>query len=439
MGTDKEEASESSNQSNYEAAVLDFLDREMAAVRPTKHREESGQEVDALVTDLIKQVITESDQTNAGLQSESGGLEDILSEFPPTTAEETPPVSEYPESSEKAANPPKEVRQDASAKLKQEIRPDEPFNPRIPNFALGMAPPRKVPMIAAACVVLLFAIGAAVYYLWGSSESSADVMEFQAAASAPAALRNIRMVVPATPPDQNTSEPSALPPAREPAAAQQTTPKPAEKSSPVPISGSAPAPPVKNVAISEPGTAAFAAGDRPTNPVLDRESVQVVVKPLTTQTSSPSPLTVASNIAIDKSVPPPMPDGISIANSVLERNPAQSVPVFLTGVKNPSPTSQTQTPASIGSRDLVPSVPISQVTPVYPELAIRSRTSGSVVLELQIDKEGRVVEATPISGPSVFYSESVKAAMQYRYRPATIDGTKVSSKSSVTMVFNLNR
>ena len=86
----------------------------------------------------------------------------------------------------------------------------------------------------------------------------------------------------------------------------------------------------------------------------------------------------------------------------------------------------------------MPSTLISQVTPAYPELAIRSRASGSVILELQIDKEGKVVEATPISGPSMFYNEAVKAAMQYRYRPATLDGKNVSSKCRVTMVFNLN-
>jgi protein TonB len=91
------------------------------------------------------------------------------------------------------------------------------------------------------------------------------------------------------------------------------------------------------------------------------------------------------------------------------------------------------------SRTPVPAVPISRVSPVYPELAIRARTSGSVVLDLQIDKSGRVVKATPVEGPSVFYDAAVKAVMKWRYKPATIGEANVASKTRVTMVFNLER
>jgi TonB family protein len=439
MGTNKEQTSESDDQANYEAAVLDFLDREMAAVQPNKHREESGQEVDALVTNLLRQVITESDQPSGGLKGISENLEDILLEFPSAEANEVPVGSENPESSDQTANLPMETRQEASVNPKQKIAARELFNPRLPNFALGMGPRRKIPIIIAASIGLLIVIGTAVYYLWGSSKSSADTLQYQAAASAPAARENTYMVVPATLKRQNMAEPVPPSPVRESVASQQSTPKPAKKSSAVSTSGPAPEHPSQNAASLEPEPVAFAAGDQSTNPVAAGYSALVIVKPLTTQASTSSPLTVASNLAIDKSVLPPMPDGISITSSALERNPAQSVPAILTGIKNPSPVSQTQTPAPAGSRDLVPSILISQVPPAYPELAIRSRTSGSVVLELQIDSEGKVIEVTPVSGPSVFYSEAVKAAMQYRYRPATLDGTHVSSKSRVTMVFNLKR
>jgi TonB family protein len=439
MGTNKEQTSESDDQANYEAAVLDFLDREMAAVQPNKHREESGEEVDALVTDLLKQVITESDQPSGGPTGISEDLEDILSEFPPAEANEVPAGSENLESSGQTAIPPIETRQEAPVNPKQEMPVGELFNPRLPNFALGMGPRRKIPIIIAASIGLLVVIGTAVYYLWGSSKGSADPQEYQAAASAPAAHENTYMVVPATLNRQNMDELAPPSPIPEPVAPQLSTPKPAKKSSAVSISSSASAYPGQNAASLEFEPDAYAAGDQPTDPALERDSALVVVKPLTTQTSTSSPLTVVPNLAIDKSILPPMPDGISITSSALERNPAQSVPALLTDIKNSSLVSQTQTPAPAGSRDLAPSVLISQVTPAYPELAIRSRISGSVVLELQIDSEGKVIEVTPVSGPSVFYSEAVKAAMQYRYRPARLDGRNVSSESRVTMVFNLNR
>ena len=85
----------------------------------------------------------------------------------------------------------------------------------------------------------------------------------------------------------------------------------------------------------------------------------------------------------------------------------------------------------------MPAVAISQVSPKYPEFALRTRTSASVVLELDIDKQGKVVKATPVSGPEMFHKEAINAAMQWRYRPASVGGTNVSSQVKVTFNFNL--
>ena len=132
-----------------------------------------------------------------------------------------------------------------------------------------------------------------------------------------------------------------------------------------------------------------------------------------------------------------MPDRITPANQIAGRNPELPVSAILTGIENANPTTQSPAPATEEPGNLVPSVLISKAIPVYPELAIRSRISGSVALDLQIDETGKVVEATPVSGPAVLYSEAVKAAMKCSYRPASINGKRVSSKSRITMVFNL--
>ena len=55
---------EPGSQNNYEAAVLDFLDKEMADVQSTMTENRQSEELDALVADLLKQVMTESDQTS---------------------------------------------------------------------------------------------------------------------------------------------------------------------------------------------------------------------------------------------------------------------------------------------------------------------------------------------------------------------------------------
>jgi len=78
-----------------------------------------------------------------------------------------------------------------------------------------------------------------------------------------------------------------------------------------------------------------------------------------------------------------------------------------------------------------------QTSPVYPEVALRTRASGSIVLELQIDDQGKVIKATPVSGPAIFHNAAVSAVMKWRYKPASIGGVNVSSQSRVTMAFNL--
>ncbi len=464
MGTNKEQTPESNNKANYEAAVLDFLDKEMAAVQqPNKKQNESGQEVDALVSDLLKQVITESDQLNGESLALSDNLEAALSEDPPLEVlpkPEDPPLEvlpkeakqEAPHTNEKFESPDKAAS--SAAKVKQDDGPAEPplespsstlFNPRTPGLALGPAPRRKIPMIAAASVCLLIGIGAAVFYLWGSSGNSADTQAFQPDAAVPLALENTNMDAPATLQQLNIAEPESSSSAAKIADSPQITSQPDRKAPSSRPSDSVPATPIRKAAAPKaadpkaappqvatpkaadpkPKPVAPAATDQSTGTTSDTESELPTVEFLTAQISAPSPLTAASNLNIDKSALPPMPDGIALANSALE--------------KNPELTSQSPAAGPAGSRNLVPSVLISQVSPAYPEVAIRSRTSGSVVLELQIDNEGKVVKATPVSGPSVFYSEAVKAAMQYRYRPATLDGKNVSSKSRVRMVFNLNR
>ena len=438
MGTNKEETPESGSQANYEAAVLDFLDREMAAVQPKSQQDQSGQEVDALVTDLLKQVITESDRPNDRPKAASETSEDILAEFPPAEAEQTPPgsgnaespdeassppISAIPESSDSATSHAEENGRNLGVEPRQQPQLEEPFNPRIPNFSLGMGPRRKAPMIAAASVCLLIAIGAAVYYLWGAPKNEADAAELQSAASVAVGSQNTFMLLPAASQKLNGTGLMSSSPAAKSSDSRQITPKPEREIPVASSSASGPAVPEQKAAASGPTRDDPSAAGLSTNPIPSSDSLPIIVKPLEAQTSSP--LEMASNLDIDKSVPPPMPERIALSNSVLEKNPAL--------------ISQARVPDAAGSRNLIPSVLISQVSPAYPQLAVSSRISGSVVLELHIDKEGKVVEATPVSGPSVFYNEAVKAAIQYRYRPATLDGTNVSSKSRVTMVFNLNR
>jgi len=75
------------------------------------------------------------------------------------------------------------------------------------------------------------------------------------------------------------------------------------------------------------------------------------------------------------------------------------------------------------------------VLPVYPEAVRRMGLSGTVVLDLQIDADGKVVKAVPVSGLAVLSAAAVNAVLQWRYKPASANGNNVPSQSRVSVIF----
>ena len=87
---------ESDSQSNYEAAVLDFLDNEMVDVQSTLTEKKQSEELDALVADLLHQVMTESEQAQTGeMIVSSENMKDLLAEFMPQQNTISLPESEH--------------------------------------------------------------------------------------------------------------------------------------------------------------------------------------------------------------------------------------------------------------------------------------------------------------------------------------------------------
>lgn len=471
MGTNKDETPESENRDIYEETVLNFLDQEMAAGQSNNQQSEQRQEVDELVTDLLKQVFTESDQQEVS----SSDLQDILAEFPSSMegqqdggqgavsgdsedpssrippvmeAEEIPPAGGYLESSHETQIYPEEVEQYSTADFMPETAPSQaPVSLGALGLGMNTALRRKIPVVAGALICLLIGIGVAIYHFRGSSKSVADTLESKPASPAAVTTENPSPIEPLVAEDSNTNsrpasrkpnltKPKSASSAQKETAAEKIPPKPAAKSTTASSGNSASAPAQKSP-TPKPGPAVITAANSTADPVSSTETMPVIRRFSTTQPSVPSPLTATSNLAIDKLTPPPMPDRITPANQASGRNPELPASAILTGIENANPTTQSPAPATEEPGNLVPSVLISKAVPVYPELAIRSRISGSVVLDLQIDETGKVVRATPVSGPAMLYSEAVKAAMKCSYRPASINGSRVSSRSRITMVFNL--
>jgi protein TonB len=80
---------------------------------------------------------------------------------------------------------------------------------------------------------------------------------------------------------------------------------------------------------------------------------------------------------------------------------------------------------------------IHKVAPVYPESARRNHVQGTVVLQASIDKDGRIADLTPISGPKELIPAAVGAVQQWRYKPYLLEGKPVAVKTEIVVNFRL--
>jgi TonB family protein len=102
------------------------------------------------------------------------------------------------------------------------------------------------------------------------------------------------------------------------------------------------------------------------------------------------------------------------------------------------PPEQPPTVATPGAASAVQEAKvISRVPPVYPPLARRARVMGVVRVEAIIGVDGRVRQATAISGPPLLRAAAVEAVQQWEYRPALLDGKPVEVTTQVDVGFHL--
>lgn len=80
---------------------------------------------------------------------------------------------------------------------------------------------------------------------------------------------------------------------------------------------------------------------------------------------------------------------------------------------------------------------IEHIKPIYPLLAIQTRTQGVVVLHAIIGKDGEVAELQLISGHPLLVRAAMEAVRQWRYRPTLLNGEPVEVDTTITVTFRL--
>ncbi|MGD0426943.1 MAG: energy transducer TonB [Candidatus Acidiferrales bacterium] len=78
------------------------------------------------------------------------------------------------------------------------------------------------------------------------------------------------------------------------------------------------------------------------------------------------------------------------------------------------------------------------VAPVYSDLARANHIQGSVVMNANIDSQGKVIGLQTISGHPLLVRAALEAAMQWQYEPMVTDGQAVGVDTTITIVFSLS-
>ena len=80
---------------------------------------------------------------------------------------------------------------------------------------------------------------------------------------------------------------------------------------------------------------------------------------------------------------------------------------------------------------------ILRVEPVYPEMALRTRVQGEVLLHAVIGRDGTIQNLTFVSGHPLLAQAAMDAVRRWRYQPFLLNGQPVEVDTEVTLHFHL--
>jgi periplasmic protein TonB len=148
----------------------------------------------------------------------------------------------------------------------------------------------------------------------------------------------------------------------------------------------------------------------PSDPSTDQYDLSSVIQGLgaPSQGTGPNPSVAASLIQDIKVAEPPPP----------------KLPIRRTPIRVSAPILQSKL--------------VHRVDPVYPPLAIRTHTSGEVILEATIDEEGNVMQPVRVlKGHPLLVDAAVQAVSQWKYSPTIQGGEPMQIMATVTVIFTL--
>jgi TonB family protein len=141
-------------------------------------------------------------------------------------------------------------------------------------------------------------------------------------------------------------------------------------------------------------------------------------------------MTVTVNFSLaDASAPPPPPPAPTYWPGVADAPPPPPA-------APPATWSEGDDPLRVGGAIKTPKK-ITNVNPVYPPDAQDQRIQGVVIIEVRIDKDGRISDAKIIRGVPLLDDAAMDAVMQWEFEPTLLNGQPIPILMTVTVSFTL--
>ena len=80
---------------------------------------------------------------------------------------------------------------------------------------------------------------------------------------------------------------------------------------------------------------------------------------------------------------------------------------------------------------------VKRVQPVYPSQALQMRLEGTVVLQANITKEGKISDVKVLKGDNVLAKAAIDAVKQWTYNPYLLNGEPVQIQTQMSITFKL--
>jgi periplasmic protein TonB len=135
---------------------------------------------------------------------------------------------------------------------------------------------------------------------------------------------------------------------------------------------------------------------------------------------------------------PFVPGGVDVGPGGTGTNPVLST-MLGEGSAPPPPVSKPSKPTRVFRPSNVEEAKlISGPKPPYPQMAIITRTQGTVELKAIIGKDGTIQELKVVSGPPLLINAALDTVRRWRYQPTLLNGEPVEVVTDITVNFILN-